>query len=182
MASNARSTRSTTTSNRRRAASTRSTTRSSTSRANSTSSARTAAQRSEASQVREGVTKARNGAAAIAKQTAERVVDVPVGAALTVRDRVAETVDSLSTTAKRERELKSLRTQVTRELNRFERRGGQARKKATQRVRTTRNRVEREAKSRQREVEKAVKQNRTKAERQLKKAQTVVTERVSALS
>jgi hypothetical protein len=152
------------------------------SRANSTTSARNAAQRSEASQVKEGVTKARNGAVAIAKQTAERAVDVPVGAALTARDRIVETVDSLSTTAKREKELKSLRTQVTREFNRFERRGGQARRKATQRVRTTRNRVEREAKSRRREVEKAVKQNRTKAERQLKKAQNAVSERVGALS
>ena len=93
------------------------------------------------------MTKARNGAVAIAKQTAERAVDLPVGAALTARDRVADTVESLSTTAKREKELKSIRTQVTRELSRFERRGGQARRKAVQRVRTTRNRVEREAKS-----------------------------------
>jgi hypothetical protein len=157
------------------------TTRTST-RSNSTTSARNAAQRSETSQVKEGVTKARNGAVALAKQTAERAVDVPVGAALTARDRIVETVDSVSTTAKREKELKSLRTQVTRELNKFERRGGQARRKATQRVRTTRNRVEREAKSRRREVEKAVKQNRTKAERQLKKAQSAVSERVAALS
>jgi len=128
------------------------------------------------------VTKARNGAVAIAKQTAERVVDVPVGLALTTRDRVADTVDSWSTTSKREKELKSLRTQVTRELNKYERRGGQARRKAVQRVRTTRNRVEREAKARRRDVEKTVRQNRTKAERQLKKAQNVVSERVSALS
>ena len=155
---------------------------SSSTRTNSTTTARNTAQRSEASKVREGVTKARNGAVEIAKQTAERAVDVPVGAALTYRDRVVETVDSLSTSTKREKELKGLRTQVTRELNKFERRGGQARRKAVQRVRTTRNRVEREAKSRRREVEKAVKENRTKAERQLKKAQSVVQERVSALS
>src|SRR5215213_6338659 len=103
MATNARSTN-----NRTRSSRTRSSTRSSSThsranstRANSTSNTRTAQQRSEASQVREGVTKARNGAVAIAKQTAERVVDLPVGAALTARDRVVETVDSLSTTAKR---------------------------------------------------------------------------------
>ncbi len=161
---------------------------STTRRASSTSSSSTSTsntsttQRTESSQVREGVTKARKGAVAIAKQTAERAVDVPVGAALTARDRVAETVDSLATSTKREQELKSFRTQVTRELNKFERRGGQARRKATQRVRTTRNRVEREAKARRREVTKAVKQNRTKAEGQLKKAQDVVSKRIPALS
>ena len=176
MATNARNTTSRTSAGSTRRSSTTST------RANSTTNARTAAQRSEASQVREGVTKARNGAAKLAKQSAERAVDVPVGVALTARDRVVETVDSWSTTSKREKELKSLRTQVTRELNKFERRGGQARRKAVQRVRTTRNRVEREAKSRRREVERAVKQNRTRAERQLKKAQSVVSERVSALA
>jgi len=176
MATNARNTTT------RSGSSTRSSSTRTNSTARSTSTARTAAQRSEASQVKEGVTKARKGAVAIAKQTAERAVDLPVGAALTARDRVTETVESLSTTAKREKELKSIRTQVTRELNRFERRGGQARRKATQRVRTTRNRVEREAKTRRREVEKTVKQNRTKAESQLKKAQDVVSQRISALS
>lgn len=123
--------------------------------------------RTDASQVREGVTKARNGAAAIVRQGAERAVDVPVGAALTVRDRVSDVVEPLTTSSGREKELRSLRTQVTREFNKFERRGGQARRQATQRVRSTRTRVQRE-----------VKQNRTKAERQLKKAQKVVKERV----
>ena len=55
-------------------------------------------------------------------------------------------IEPWTTESTRERELKSLRTQVTRELNRFERRGGQARRKATQRARSTRNRVEREVK------------------------------------
>ena len=180
MATNARSTtRSTRTGSSTRSSSTRTRTNN---RANSTTASRTAAQRSEASQVKEGVTKARKGVVAIAKQTAERAVDVPVGVALVARDRVVETVDSLSTTAKREKELKSIRTQVTREFNKYERRGGQARRKATQRVRTTRNRVERETKARRRDVEKTVKQNRKQAETQLKKAQNVVSQRISALS
>lgn len=122
-------------------------------------------------------------------QTAERTVDVPVGVALTVRDRVNDVIEPWTKETTRERELKSLRTQVTRELNKFERRGGQARRKTTQRVRQTRNRVERELKARRREVErtvktnrtkveKAVKTNRTKAEQQLRKVQ----ERVPAIS
>src|SRR5688572_19586370 len=141
-----------------------------------------AASRSDASQVKEGVTKARHGA-----------VSIPVGVAITLRDRVEGAIEPWTTETKRERELKSLRTQVTRELNKFERRGGQARRKASQRVRSTRNKVEREVKSRRREVEKAVKENRrevtnavnenrVKAEQQLRKARTAVQERVPALS
>ncbi len=149
--------------------------------------------KSDTAQVKEGVTKARHGAASIAFTAAERAVDVPVGAALTIRDRVEDVIEPWTSETTRERELKSLRTQVTRELNKFERRGGQARRKASQRVRSTRNKVEREVKSRRREVEKAVKenrrevekavkQNRTKAEQQLKKARTTVQKRVPALS
>ena len=67
-----------------------------------------------------------------------------VGAALTVRDRVSDVVEPWTTTTGRDKELKSLRTQVTRELNKFERRGGQARRKANQRVRSTRTKLERE--------------------------------------
>lgn len=149
--------------------------------------------RSDSAQVKEGVTKARHGAVSIVATAAERAVDVPVGAALVIRERIEDAIEPWSTDVKRERELKSLRTQVTRELNKFERRGGQARRKANQRVRSTRTRVQREVKSRRREVEKAVKENRrevekavkenrTKAETQLKKAAEVVQERVPVLS
>ena len=62
------------------------------------------------------------------------------------------------------RELKSIRTRVERELNRLERRGAGARRKTRTRVRRTRNRVERELKQRRRKVQTTVKQNRTKAE------------------
>src|SRR5687767_13596984 len=102
------------------------------------------ASRSDTSQVKEGATKVRKGATSIAVSAAERAVDVPVGAALVLRDRVEEVIEPWTTESTRERELKSLRTQVTREFNKFERRGGQARRKASQRVRSTRNRVERE--------------------------------------
>jgi DNA anti-recombination protein RmuC len=102
------------------------------------------------------------------RETAERSVDIPVGAALTVRDRVEEAVEPWTQGTSRERELKSLRTQVTRELNRFERRGGQARRKATQRARQTRNRIERGLKQRRRSVERTVKQNRTRVERSVR--------------
>ena len=78
-------------------------------------------------------------------------------------------------------ELKSIRTRVERELNKFERRGASARRRTRTRVRQTRNRVERELKQRRRKVETTVKQRRAKAEDGLKRAQTAVTDRVSTL-
>ncbi len=143
---------------------------------------RTTATRSDSAQVKEGVTKASNGAAAIVRQGAERALDVPVGAALTVRDRVEEVVEPWTSPTAREKELKSLRTQVTREFNRFERRGGQARRKAVSRVRSTRKQVEREVKSRRREVRTQVKQNRNRLETQIRKASTAVQQRVGTAS
>jgi hypothetical protein len=139
------------------------------------------ASRSDTATIREGLTKARNGSAAYARQTAERSVDVPFGAALTVADRVTEIVEPFTGRQTASRELKSIRTRVQRELNRFERRGASARRKSRTRARQTRNRVERELKQRRRRVETTVKHNRVKAEDGLKRAQTVVQERVSTL-
>jgi hypothetical protein len=122
------------------------------------------------------------------RQTAERTVDVPVGAALSVVDRVNEIVEPWTSRKTAERELKSLRTQVTREFSKIERRGASARRRATRQARTTRNRVERDINKRRRSVATAVKRNRTEvtkrfrnAEDNLKKAQTNVQERVSTL-
>ena len=137
--------------------------------------------RSDGATVREALTKARNGSAAYARQTAERSVNVPVGVALTVADRVNEIVEPFTARQSAERELRTIRTRVERELNRFDRRGASARRKARTRVRQTRNRVERELKQRRRKVQTTVKQNRAKAEDGLKRAQTTVTERVSTL-
>lgn len=158
--------------------------------AKATTSTSTAAKRNASTQT---TPQARPDAVTYVRQTAERGVDLPVGAALTVRDRVGDVVEPWTKPESRTKELKSLRTQVTRELNKFERRGGQARRKTTQRVRQTRNRVERELKARRREIErtakqnrvraeKTVKENRARAEAQLKKAQKTVQERVPALS
>ena len=108
------------------------------------------------------------GPVQVVRQSAERALDVPVGAALLARERVTDALEPWTSTSGRQRELKSLRTQVTRELNKSERRGGQARRKATQRARSTRTRVERELKARRREVERTVKQNRTKVTRTVK--------------
>jgi prefoldin subunit 5 len=137
--------------------------------------------RTDAQRIREGLTKVRNGSVSYARQTAERSVDVPVGAVLIVTDRLNEAVEPFTKRETAERELKSFRTQVERELNKLERRGAQSRRKARTRARQTRNRVQRQLKQRRRQVETTVKRNRAKAGDSLKRAQTTVSERVSTL-
>jgi hypothetical protein len=140
-----------------------------------------AASRSDSAKIREGVTKVRNGGASYARHTAERSVDVPVGAVLTVANRVTDIVEPFTARQTANQELKSIRTRVERELNRLERRGATARRKTRTRVRRTRGRVERELTRRRRKVEATVKSNRVRAENRVKRAQDVVSERVSTL-
>ena len=106
---------------------------------------------------------------------------MPVGAALIFADRVTEIVEPYTSRQTANRELKSIRTRVERELNRLERRGSSARRKTRTRVRQNRNRVERELRQRRRKVQTTVKQRRARAEDGLKRAQSAVQDRVSAL-
>jgi hypothetical protein len=80
---------------------------------------------------------------------AERAVLIPVGVALTARDRVVSTVtdafSNYSSTAKAEAQLR-----------RFERRGATARNRLEREVRKARVRVERKLRQRRRELEKTV--------------------------
>jgi hypothetical protein len=122
-----------------------------------------------------------DSAVAYVRQTAERSVDVPVGAVLTVADRVNDAVEPWTKRTTAERELRSIRTDLTRELNRLERRGTSARRRATQRAKTTRNRVRRDINHRRRSVERTLKQNRTEVSKRVRKAQTTVQGRVSTL-
>src|SRR5215208_5381331 len=124
--------------------------------------------RSDAAKVREGLTKARNGAASYVRESTERAVNLQVGAALVAADRVNELVEPWTAQTTRESEVKGIQTRVRRELNKFERRGGTARRKATTRARQTRNRVERELNRRRRSVTTTVRQNRRKAETTLR--------------
>ncbi len=80
---------------------------------------------------------------------AERAVLIPVGAALTARDKlvttVNDTISSYSSTSKAQAQLR-----------RFERRGATARNRLEREVRKARVRVERELRQRRREIEKTV--------------------------
>jgi len=147
----------------------------------SSTTQRKGAPRTDAQKIREGLTKVRNGSVSYARQTAERSVDVPVGAVITVADRMSEAVEPFTKRETAQRELKSFRTQVERELNKLERRGAQSRRKARTRARQNRNRFRRELKQRRRGLQTTVKQNRAKAQDSLKRAQDAVSERVTTL-
>ena len=80
---------------------------------------------------------------------AERAVLIPVGAALTARDRVISGVNEAISSY-------SSPTRAQAQLRRFERRGATARKRLEREVRKARVRVERELRQRRREIEKTV--------------------------
>jgi len=107
----------------------------------------------------------------------ETVVDFPVGAVLTVSDRVAELVEPWTDRSKAEKQVKGYRTQLRKSLKRTERRGTTARRRAATEARKTRNRVEREARRRQRTVETTLKRNRTEVEQRVRRAIEVPTNR-----
>lgn len=78
---------------------------------------------------------AAGGAYTRVRQTAEAAVDVPVGTVLVLADRVGEVVEPWTGRDTASRELRTLRAQLRREVNRVERRGGSARRKAVTRAR-----------------------------------------------
>jgi hypothetical protein len=104
------------------------------------------------------------------RSVAETAVDLPVGAVLSVTDRVSDLVEPFTGRSAAEKQLKSYRTELRRRVKRTERRGTTARKRATTEARKTRNRVEREARKRQRTVETTLKRNRNELEQRVRKA------------
>lgn len=92
---------------------------------------------------------------------AERAADIAIGATVTARDNVVDAVKPLGDPRA---ELKRLRGELDLSVRRFERRGSQARKRATRAVRRRRNDVERQAGSARRDVEKGVRDARSTTE------------------
>lgn len=76
------------------------------------------------------------------RAVAARAVDVPVGAALELSDRVTELVGPFTDRAAARKQLKSYRTRVTRGVKRSERRGASVRRKATGEAKRNRTDVE----------------------------------------
>lgn len=105
-----------------------------------------------------------------ARTVAEAAVDLPVGAVLSLTDRVTDLVEPFTGRTSAEKQIQAYRGQLRRTLKRTERRGTTARRKATTEARKTRTRVEREARKRQRTVETTLKRNRTEAEKRVRQA------------
>lgn len=101
---------------------------------------------------------------------AERAVDLPVGAVLSVGDRLTELVEPWTAPDKVQKQLASYRTQLRKSLKRTERRGTTARRRATT-----------EARRRQRTVETTLKRNRTDVERRVRRAVDERTTRAQGL-
>jgi hypothetical protein len=77
-----------------------------------------------------------------ARTVAESAVDLPVGAVLVATERISELVEPFTGRTAAEKQFKSYRTQLRRQVKRTERRGATARRRATTEVRKTRSRVE----------------------------------------
>lgn len=107
----------------------------------------------------------------------ETAVDVPVGAVLSVSDRVSDLVEPWTDRSKAQRQIKNYRSSLRKSLKRTERRGTTARRRALTEARKTRNQVEREARKRQRDVETTLKRNRNEVEQRVRKAIEVPTSR-----
>ena len=76
------------------------------------------------------------------KQARTSAVDLPVGAVLVASERLSELVEPFTGRTAAEKQLRSYRTQLRREVKRTERRGATARRRATTEVRKTRNELE----------------------------------------
>ena len=111
----------------------------------------------------------------------ESAVDVPVGAVLTVSDRLSDLVEPWTDRSKAERQIKSYRSNLRKSLKRTERRGATARRRALTEARRTRKQVERQARNRRREVETTLKRNRDEVEQRVRRAIEAPTSRAQDL-
>jgi predicted nucleic acid-binding Zn-ribbon protein len=110
-----------------------------------------------------------------AQMIAERAVLVPVGAGLLARDNMASTVKGLAAKYR-------TRTNLQRELKRYERRGATARTAVERRVRRTRTRMEREMRQRRSLVERTMRQNRRRLNRELTSVRRDIEKQSGAVS
>ena len=107
----------------------------------------------------------------VVQAQAERAALIPLGAALTARDAVADAASPyLAGRESAERELERVGKRVQTSLKRFERRGSTARNRAFRELKRTRTRVERELRQRRNKTVRTVKQNRRDIEKQVKVA------------
>jgi hypothetical protein len=105
-----------------------------------------------------------------ARSVTEAAVDLPVGAVLSVSDRLTDLVEPWTSRGSAEKQLKSYRTRVRKTVKRTERRGATARRKATT-----------EARKHQRSVNSSLQRNRSEVEQRVRRAIDEQTSRAQGL-
>jgi hypothetical protein len=141
----------------------------------------------KAARARKSTTAATKTPAAVASSTqpqtsvsqvqhlAERVVLIPVGAGLVVRDDIVSTVNRLSTRY-------VTRAGLERELRRYEKRGGAVRTRFERNIRRRRTRVERDLRARRKGIERAMRENRRRLEREIRTVRKDLSKRSDMLT
>ena len=97
-----------------------------------------------------------------AREAAERLIVVPVGAALEARDTVVATAEDLQT---RFGTAEAAEKQLEKQIKKYEKRGEKARKNVERRVKKTRTTAERRVKKTRKNVERELKLRRREAEK-----------------
>ena len=102
---------------------------------------------------------------------AQRAALIPVGAALTARDNLVGAVKPYTSIDQAEKEISRLRSELSRDLTKFERRGANASVKVQREVKRTRTRLERELRQRRNQAQRAVRGSRRDLEKQVTEVQ-----------
>ena len=112
-----------------------------------------------------------------AVEYARKGVDVPVGAALNLADRVSEVIEDWSDQASAEKKVKGYRADLTKTLKRAERRGVTTRRKATTQARKQRRSLEKTVRQQRKSFEKTVKTTNKDVNKQIEARVNEVTKR-----
>jgi hypothetical protein len=106
---------------------------------------------------------------------AERVILIPVGAGLVVRDDIVSTVNRLTTRY-------VTRAGLERELRRYEKRGGRVRARIERDIRRRRTRIERDMRARRKGIERAMRENRRRLDREIRTVRKDLSKRSDILT
>jgi len=114
-----------------------------------------------------------------AVEYARKGVDVPVGAALNLADKVSEVIEDWTDQASAEKKVKGYRADLTKTFKRAERRGTTTRRKATTRAKKRRNSLEKTVRKQRKNIEKSVKTTNKDVNKQIEARVTEVTKRAN---
>jgi hypothetical protein len=114
-----------------------------------------------------------------AVEYAKKGVDVPVGAALNLADRVSEVIEDWTDQAAAEKKVKGYRADLTKTVKRAERRGITTRRKATTQAKKQRKSLEKTVRKQRKSIEKTVKTTNKDVNKQIEARVSEVTKRAN---